>query len=777
MTEFTGTLAGKELGGRHLLRLDFHLSRIPRIKVEGKALINGRLGIKTTPTAGAILMQPSGILNFLFAFRSKHRFTASPATKSKQKSPSQTMLLQFGSLLGCLTYLCVPTNGQSTNHPSPQETLDRYFQNQTQIITDRCLEEIHTLDDWEKEKKQRRSELLEMLGLNPLPERTQLNAVVTGGAEAEGVIVENLYFESSPGLYVTGNLYRPKNQSDPLPAILYVCGHGRVKKDGVSYGNKTHYQHHGAWFARNGYVCLTIDTIQLGELEGIHHGTYREKMWWWNNRGYTPAGVEAWNCMRAIDYLESRPEVDSKRIGVTGRSGGGAYSWWIAAIDERIKAAVPVAGITSMQNHVVDGCIEGHCDCMFMVNTYRWDYPMIAALVAPRALLISNTDKDRIFPLDGVVDVHRKTRKIYDLYNASENLGLHITEGPHQDTQELRIHAFRWLNRHLRNTDELISIPATKLFTPEQLRVFEQLPMEQRVTTIHETFVPISENQNLPATPEELASQSAVWKQELMAKTFAGWNHQPSSTLLGPAHTYQMNHLKIEAFRYQSDDPFQLILYRISKPSSPATDQTKIYVLNQSDWESFSSILQPSDALGENQSQSDVERISKLYKDLENNHVIMLLPRGVGPTDWQAEEKKQTQIRRRFMQLGQTLAGMRVYDTIAGIRTIRSFANFNAQHSSIHASGQAATWALFASVFESGFAQISLGDLPISHRHSPDLLNVSKVASLQQIALLSAASNNHLEIAPRDQDEYQSWKAAISKSELASELISLTAPK
>ena len=93
------------------------------------------------------------------------------------------------------------------------------------------------------------------------------------------------------------------------------------------------------------------------------------------NRGYTPAGVEAWNCIRALDYLETRPEVDPKRLGVTGRSGGGAYSWWIAAIDERIKAAVPVAGITDLQNHVVDGCVEGHCDCMYMVNTYRWDYP------------------------------------------------------------------------------------------------------------------------------------------------------------------------------------------------------------------------------------------------------------------------------------------------------------------------------------------------------------------------------------------------------------------
>jgi lipid II:glycine glycyltransferase (peptidoglycan interpeptide bridge formation enzyme) len=72
-----------------------------------------------------------------------------------------------------------------------------------------------------------------------------------------------------PGLYVTGDLYLPKGQTQPAPAILYVCGHGKVVKDGVSLGNKTYYQHHGEWFARNGYVCLAIDTVELGEIAGV----------------------------------------------------------------------------------------------------------------------------------------------------------------------------------------------------------------------------------------------------------------------------------------------------------------------------------------------------------------------------------------------------------------------------------------------------------------------------------------------------------------------------
>ena len=273
-------------------------------------------------------------------------------------------------------------------------TINAYFRAETTRLADRCLADIRTLDDWKARRGEYREQLFEMLGLSPRPPRTPLKPVVTGRVEHPDFVVENLQFQSRPGLYVTGNLYLPKKRSGPLPTILYVCGHGRVKQNGVSYGNKVHYQHHGAWFARNGYACLTIDTLQLGEIEGIHHGTYRYGKWWWNARGYSPAGVEAWNCIRALDYLQSRPEVDGDRIGVTGRSGGGAYSWWVAALDDRIQVAVPVAGITDLENHVVDGCVEGHCDCMFQVNTFGWDFAQVAALLAPRPLLISNSDKD-----------------------------------------------------------------------------------------------------------------------------------------------------------------------------------------------------------------------------------------------------------------------------------------------------------------------------------------------------------------------------------------------
>ena len=169
---------------------------------------------------------------------------------------------------------------------TPGDRMFARYENETKRLAKADLAEIRTLGDWNEKENEYLRQLREMLGLDPLPDRTPLQVKITGTVQHNEFEVRKLHYQSSPGLR-TGNLYVPKKLTAPAPAILF-CGHGRVQIDGVNYGNKTHYQHHGVCSARNGYVCLTIDTIQLGELEGIHHGTYRHRMWWWNSRGYTP---------------------------------------------------------------------------------------------------------------------------------------------------------------------------------------------------------------------------------------------------------------------------------------------------------------------------------------------------------------------------------------------------------------------------------------------------------------------------------------------------------
>jgi dipeptidyl aminopeptidase/acylaminoacyl peptidase len=223
------------------------------------------------------------------------------------------------------------------------QMIQDYLSREAERLDGTMLENVKSPADWEKLRPRYKEEYLYMLGLWPLPEKTPLQPKVTGTLQGDGYIVEMLHYQSRPHLYVTGNLYRPAKikQGERLPAVFYVCGHSGMGRD----GNKTAYQSHGIWFARHGYICLVVDSLQLGEIAAIHHGTYREGRWWWHSRGYTPAGVECLNGMRGIDYLSSRPDVDGQRIAVTGISGGGAATFWIAAADQRVKVAVPVSGI------------------------------------------------------------------------------------------------------------------------------------------------------------------------------------------------------------------------------------------------------------------------------------------------------------------------------------------------------------------------------------------------------------------------------------------------
>ena len=621
-----------------------------------------------------------------------------------------------------------------------------YFRLETQKLADRCLTDVKSLNDWNQKREALHKQLLEMLGLDPLPEKTDLKPVITGKVEHEDFIVEKIHFQSRPGLYVTANLYIPKNLDKPAPTILYVCGHSNQRKGNIIYGNKTGYQHHGEWFARHGYVCLTIDSLQLGEIEGIHHGTHRYNMWWWLNRGYTPAGVEAWNCVRALDYLETRKEVDKERFGVTGRSGGGAYSWWIAAIDERIKVAVPVAGITDLENHVVDGVVEGHCDCMYMHTTYQWDDATAAALVAPRPLLISNTDKDGIFPLDGVYRVHQKVRDIYKLYGATDKLGFHITEGPHKDTQELRIHAFVWFNKHLKGENPEIEVPATKLYEPAELRVFgDELPKDQKNSEAHEWFVPAHKPIAPPSDPDKFKRQEDRWMSALRTQVM------PGMSKVTKVASVEKDGVTFTEYTFTSQEPIKLSLYTAAR--SDLKEKPELVVLNVLDdhgwkqWLAWSrscwgdmlkqemAVEQDPKALDENMRMFKVTKWMMAY----------VAPRGVGPTAFDQSAKKQTQIRRRFMLLGQTLDGMQVLDIRQACFALRSTEQAGGVALWVQAERQMAASALYASFFTTDITRLDLWHLPASHRDGPIYMNISRHMDIPQ-ALLMAATRTKVRV-------------------------------
>ncbi len=650
--------------------------------------------------------------------------------------------------------------------------LAAYFEKETRRLTARNAAFIENNTDWPAAQADLRRQLFEMLGLQPLPARSDLKATITGTTERDGVIVENLTFQSRPGLYVTANFYRPAKQDGPLPTILYVCGHGKVSIDGVSYGNKTSYQHHGTWFAKNGYTCLTIDTLQLGEIEGKHHGTHNLGRWWWNSRGYTPAGVEAWNSIRALDYLETRPEVDKEKFGVTGRSGGGAYTLWIAALDDRIKVAAPVAGITSMQNHVVDGCIEGHCDCMFMVNTYRWDFPLLTALIAPRPLMILNTDKDTIFPLDGVVDVYQKTRKVYEAMNAVDKIGLAFYEGPHKDTQPLRVSAFHWFERHLKGReigDELTDASAPKIFEPTELKVFTKLPENERNTFIDEYFTKrVPEDLSVPESPSDWAAEKALTLNRLQNRCFRGWPAAGEDLNLSEDFRGEKDGMTFSRWSFDSQAGVRLPFYLVQPAGSEtgALDLCVVNALDEKGWLEFLSTFGagfsaafPGLTLPE--TNAEAYEAEKGLHASQKWGMLYLPVRGVGPTAWTSDEKERIHIRRRFALLGQTLDTMRIWDIRRGIQALRSIEGADQPKLWIQANGVMAGNALYASLYEKDIHRLDLHDLPLTHQEGPEILNVLRFTDLPQIAAI-AGERSQLRLYTGDAEKW-SYLAEFAK--------------
>jgi dienelactone hydrolase len=152
--------------------------------------------------------------------------------------------------------------------------------------------------------------------------------------------------------------------------------------------------------------------------------------------------VELMNASRAIDYLASRADLDSQRIGATGRSGGGMATFYLAALDERIAASAPVSGTFSTAGWVKQRLTFAHCDCQYPVNSYGLTYSEIGAMTAPRKQLLVNADADRGFPMDAFNEMADKMQEIYRLYQAGQNLRTAVTHGGHSDTEEIRLPVF-----------------------------------------------------------------------------------------------------------------------------------------------------------------------------------------------------------------------------------------------------------------------------------------------------------------------------------------------
>jgi hypothetical protein len=315
----------------------------------------------------------------------------------------------------------------------------------------------------------------------------------------------------------------------------------------------------------------------------------------------------------------------------------------------------------------------------------------VAALATPRPVLLANTDKDRIFPLDGVERLHWQVRHLYDLYKLPRNWGLNITEGPHMDTQELQVHSFVWMNRFVKKDEAKIETLAVPKFEREQLRVWHELPADAINRTIEEHFVPMAKAPEVPSDAAAWAKMRDHWMAELRDKSFRGWPTEGEAAALKQVESVERDGVKIAKYELISQPGVTLDVRLAHRADLEKPELVVLNVLDEKGWEEFAGSMLRGEGEGFQQQK-------KMFTSTKWA-MAYVAPRGIGPTRWTQDKKKSTHIERRFVMLGQTADGMRVWDVRRAVEGLRGLESMKGVPVWLQAEGKMAGVALYASLF------------------------------------------------------------------------------
>ncbi len=290
------------------------------------------------------------------------------------------------------------------------------------------------------------------LCFGPEPERTPLNPRITGVVERDTYNIEKLIFESRPGFLVTANLYVPKGRTFPLPGVVGTCGHSSNGKA------SEYYQSFSQGLARQGYVVLIYDPIGQGErlqypdenLKSRIGVGVREHLYAGNQQFLISEFIgmwRAWDGIRALDYLLTRDEVDPKRVGVTGNSGGGTMTTWLCGVEPRWTMAAPSCFVTTFRRNTENELPADTEQCPPRALALGLNHEDFIAAMAPKPVILLSKEKD-YFDVRGTEAAFRRLKRLYRFLGAKENIALFTGPSYHGYSQENREAMYQWFNKH-----------------------------------------------------------------------------------------------------------------------------------------------------------------------------------------------------------------------------------------------------------------------------------------------------------------------------------------
>ena len=613
----------------------------------------------------------------------------------------------------CLVLLC--TSMSLLAQIDSPDTVAYLDQLAARITADR--KPMASASSWHSGQSERRRRLMRMLGLDPLPGKTPLRPRYVGEpVELEACTFRRVVFESMPGLYVAAHLYLPRGVRFPAPAGVYVPGHGR----------RDRYLRHPLAYASAGFVAIGMPMVgEEGRIDDDagkcgHYGPYHEQFDWYTD-GYTSAGAEVWDTVRAVDFLlslktgDGTPRVDPERLGIAGLSGGSARAFWSAAVDTRIAAAVACQGFTTVSNY--DATIPSTCDVHLFYNYCHQSYAEVYGNTAPRALRVIQATGDPLYKnpqpvADGLA-------RIYDVIGKPDRFSYVTFPGGHGYTPEVIASEQEWLTRWLK--PETPSLPdvgdaqrkrfernRALLNDHENLQCFTGSrkgwllagkPASAR--RVRECFTPETP---MPEIPDEKTLNNVRrdvltgLKDEVLRHAFIP---SPVALKLGPVGIRDG----------LSEQPGTLVIDGVQKHAcrylaSPGKTGKTIVLL----------------------ADGGVEAHLPLARKLagEGEQVLML----------ETTRLKNKHLWRYAALVGHTSTSLAIQDALAAVKAVRQARSIPSEAVYVRGKGDAAVAALYAAVVDPNIAGVTLEDCPDRFTRDTALLGIHRHTDLPRSAAL-----------------------------------------
>lgn len=358
---------------------------------------------------------------------------------------------------------------------APKEMMHAYLMRRAQAALDRREAEYEKLKTPEQVAAyQDRLRQFFVATLGGFPERTPLNAKVVAKQAFDGYRIEKVIYESQPHHLVTAVLYLPTSKP-PYPGVLVPCGHSANGKGADTY------QRVSILLAKNGLAALCYDPIDQGERSQLldEKGKPRVASCTLAHSllnagslllGRSTATYRIWDGMRSLDYLESRPEIDPKRLGCTGNSGGGTLTSYLMALDGRIQVAAPSCYLTNFRRLLETVRSQDGEQNLHAQIAQGMDHADYILMRAPKPTLMCVATHD-FFPIDGAWQTFRQAKRIYSRLGLAERIGLVEADEKHGFTMPLRVGAVRWMRRWLLNTDDAITESDSPILKDPEIQV------------------------------------------------------------------------------------------------------------------------------------------------------------------------------------------------------------------------------------------------------------------------------------------------------------------